>query len=91
MRPGAGAKFRRGSSALMRHSMAWPEGLSCSWVTLSGSPAADLAEDLEADSLDAVELNMAIEEALGVSIPDEELKNVKTVGDIVRYLEAHQE
>jgi len=38
-----------------------------------------------------VELNMAIEEALGVSIPDEELKNVKTVGDIVRYLEAHQE
>lgn len=55
------------------------------------TPEADLAEDLEADSLDAVELNMAIEEALGVSIPDEELKNVKTVGDIVRYLEAHQE
>ena len=52
---------------------------------------ASLTEDLEADSLDAVELNMAIEEALGVSIPDEELKNVKTVGDIVRYLEAHQE
>ena len=52
---------------------------------------ASLSDDLGADSLDAVELNMAIEEALGVSIPDEELKNVKTVGDIVRYLEAHQE
>ena len=55
------------------------------------TPETDIFEDLGADSLDAVELNMAIEEALGVSIPDEELKNVKTVGDIVRYLEAHQE
>ena len=48
-------------------------------------------EDLEADSLDAVELNMALEDALGFSIDDEELQNMKTVGDIVRYLEAHQE
>ena len=52
---------------------------------------ADLAEDLGADSLDAVELNMALEDALGFSIEDEELQNMKTVGDIVRYLEAHQE
>ena len=52
---------------------------------------ADLAEDLGADSLDAVELNMALEDALGFSIDDEELQNMKTVGDIVRYLEAHQE
>ena len=52
---------------------------------------ASLADDLQADSLDAVELNMAIEEACGVSIPDEELPNMKTVGDIVRYLEAHKE
>ena len=52
---------------------------------------ADLAEDLGADSLDAVELNMALEEALGFAIDDEELQNMKTVGDIVRYLEAHQE
>ena len=35
---------------------------------------ASLTEDLEADSLDAVELNMALEEACGVSIPDEELQ-----------------
>ena len=52
---------------------------------------ARLVEDLEADSLDAVELNMAREDALGFSIEDEELQNMKTVGDIVRYLEAHQE
>lgn len=47
---------------------------------------ASLADDLQADSLDAVELNMAIEEAFGVSIPDEELPNMKTVSDIFNYL-----
>ena len=47
---------------------------------------ASLADDLQADSLDAVELNMAIEEACGVSIPDEELPNMKTVGDIFNYV-----
>lgn len=51
---------------------------------------ARLVEDLEADSLDAVELNMALEETLGVSVSDEELQNMKTVGDIVAFLEAHQ-
>ncbi len=50
---------------------------------------ATLADDLGADSLDAVELNMALEDALGVSISDEELANMKTVGDIVNYLEAN--
>ena len=50
---------------------------------------ASLAEDLEADSLDAVELNMALEDELGVGVPDEELSSMKTVGDIVNYLEAH--
>lgn len=61
--------------------------LSCSIddVTLEVS----LADDLGADSLDAVELNMALEDKLGVSIPDEELAGMKTVGDIVAYLEAN--
>lgn len=45
---------------------------------------ASLVDDLEADSLDAVELNMALEETLGFAIDDEELKNMKTVGDIVK-------
>ena len=47
---------------------------------------ASLADDLNADSLDSVELNMALEEQFGVSIPDEELGNMKTVGDIYNYL-----
>ena len=47
---------------------------------------ASLTEDLEADSLDAVELNMALEDACGVSIPDEELAKLKTVGDIYNYI-----
>ena len=51
---------------------------------------ARLAEDLEADSLDAVELNMAIEDELGVTIPDEKLAQLKTVGDIVNYLEENE-
>ena len=50
---------------------------------------SDILEDFEADSLDAVELNMALEEACGVSIPDEELANLKTVGDIFNYVNAH--
>ena len=50
---------------------------------------ANLTEDLEADSLDAVELNMALEDACGASIPDEELAKLKTVGDIYNYITAH--
>ncbi len=47
-----------------------------------------LADDLGADSLDAVELNIALEEALGQGLTDEELAEIKTVGEIVRLLEA---
>ena len=51
---------------------------------------ARLAEDLGADSLASVELVMTLEEATGVTISDDELPNLKTVGDIVKYLEAHK-
>lgn len=51
---------------------------------------ATLAEDLGADSLASVELVMALEEAVGVSIADEDLPNMKTVGDIMEYLTAHK-
>ena len=53
-----------------------------------GTPEASLTEDLQADSLDAVELNMAFEDKFGVSIADEDLVNLKTVGDIFDYLAA---
>lgn len=49
---------------------------------------ASLAEDLGADSLASVELTMALEEAVGVTIEDEALANMKTVGDIWNHLSA---
>ena len=51
---------------------------------------ATLAEDLGADSLAAVELSMALEEASGVTIEDEDLPNMKTVGDLMAYIESHK-
>lgn len=51
---------------------------------------ATLTDDLGADSLASVELVMALEEAVGVSIADEDLPNMKTVGDIMEYLTAHK-
>ena len=50
------------------------------------TPETNLYEDLEADSLEAVELSMALEEAFGVGIADEDMTQVKTVADIVNYL-----
>ena len=50
----------------------------------------DLTDDLGADSLDAVELGMAIEEAVGVTIEDEDLPKIKTVQDLIDYVEAHK-
>ena len=43
-------------------------------------PEASFADDLDADSLDLVELVMALEEEFGIEVPEEELENVKTVG-----------
>lgn len=63
--------------------------LSCDADTVTME--ASLTEDLELDSLDAVDLNAALEDELGTALPDEVLKEVKTVGDIVRYLEEHAE
>lgn len=48
---------------------------------------ASITEDLGADSLDVVDLVMSIEESFDVEIPDEEVENIKTVGDIVKYIE----
>ena len=50
---------------------------------------ARLAEDQGADSLASVELVMALEEATGVTISDDELPNLKTVGDSYNYITAH--
>ena len=47
-------------------------------------------EDLGADSLDIVELVMAMEEEFEVEIPDEEAANIKTVGDAIKYIKTHK-
>ncbi|HIR84244.1 MAG TPA: acyl carrier protein [Candidatus Galloscillospira excrementavium] len=70
----------------VRNVIAETLGCDVEQVTLE----AKLAEDLGADSLASVELTMALEEATGVAIDDEALPNMKTVGDIMDYLNAHK-
>ena len=48
-----------------------------------------IIDDLGADSLDVVEMLMAVEENFGVTVPDEEIPNLKTVRDIMTYVEAN--
>ena len=50
----------------------------------------NLIEDLEADSLEIVELSMALQESLGVTIEDEDLEKLKTVRDILDYVQSKQ-
>jgi acyl carrier protein len=50
---------------------------------------ASFIDDLGADSLDIVELVMALEESFGISIPDEEAEGIKTVADAVAFISAH--
>lgn len=51
---------------------------------------ASFSDDLGADSLDLFELVMAIEDAFGVKIPNEDLVNIKTVQDAMDYIEANK-
>ena len=48
---------------------------------------ASITDDLGADSLDIVDLVMSLEEEFDVEIPDDQVENIKTVGDIVKYIE----
>ena len=52
-------------------------------------PEAKFIEDLGADSLDIVELVMALEEEFGLDIPDEDADKMKSVGDAMSYLKSH--
>lgn len=52
---------------------------------------ATIQDDLGADSLDVVDLVMSIEESFDIEIPDEEVEGIKTVGDIVKYIESKTE
>jgi len=54
------------------------------------TPEAKFVEDLGADSLDIVELIMALEEEFGIEVPDEQAEKLLTVGDVTKYVEENQ-
>ena len=54
-------------------------------------PQSKFVEDLGADSLDVVELVMALEEEFDLEIPDEDAEKIATVGEAVKYIESHVE
>lgn len=49
----------------------------------------DMQDDLGADSLDVVDLLMSIEDEFEIEIPDEEIENIRTVGELVNYIETN--
>ena len=51
---------------------------------------SNIAEDLGADSLDLVEILMSLEDEFGVSIPDEAIPEIKTIKDVVQFIESHK-
>ncbi|WP_456409628.1 acyl carrier protein [Oceanithermus sp.] len=51
------------------------------------TPEARFIEDLDADSLDIVELIMGLEDEFGLEISDEEAENIRTVGDAIKFIE----
>ncbi len=53
------------------------------------TPTASFIDDLGADSLDTVELVMALEEGFGMEIPDEDAEKITTVKDAISYIETH--
>ena len=52
--------------------------------------SSSIADDLGADSLDVVDWVMAIEDEFSIEIPEDQVENIKTVGDIVKYIEDNQ-
>jgi acyl carrier protein len=77
-----------------------PEELSARIVSIVGAqlgvgaqslvPESNLLDDLGADSLDVVELVMVLEEEFGIEVPDEDVENIRTIGDIVSYVSARK-
>jgi len=60
-------------------------GCDASEVTLDSG----IIDDLGADSLDVVEMLMAVEDSFGVTVPDEEIPNLRTIRDFIAYVEAN--
>lgn len=64
-------------------------GLVCEQLGVDAAelrPESDILEDLGADSLDVVELVMALEEAFDIEVPDEDAEGMRTIGDVEQYV-----
>jgi acyl carrier protein len=70
----------------IREKIAEQLGVSADEVT----PDSSFIEDLGADSLDIVEMVMALEEEFGIEISDEDAEKIRTVKDVVTFIEAHK-
>ena len=73
-------------SEKMKSIIAEQLNIDASEITLESS----FKDDLNADSLDLFEMVMAFEEAFEVEIPSEDLEQITTVGDVVKYIESHK-
>ena len=51
---------------------------------------SDIRNDFEADSLDIVDMVMTLEDEFGIEVPDDAIENLRTVGDVVNFVDSHQ-
>ena len=61
--------------------------LICTYSCLLYTSETNIADDLGADSLDVVDMLMSLEDEFDVEIPDDEIEKIRTVGDLVTYIE----
>jgi acyl carrier protein len=86
--------WKKGEVELMDEKEAFERVKKVAVAQLSVNPdevtnEASFTKDLGADSLDTVELVMALEEEFGMEIPDEDAEKITTVGEAVKYISAH--
>lgn len=74
--------FEKVKNIISETARSWPEEITME---------ASFIDDLGADSLDIVELIMALETEFDLEIPDEDAEKISTVGDVVEYIKAHTE
>ena len=54
------------------------------------TPDSDIMSDFEADSLDIVDMVMTLEDEFGIEVPDDAIENLRTVGDVVKFVDSHK-
>ena len=53
------------------------------------TPDSDIMSDFEADSLDIVDMVMTLEDEFGIEVPDDAIESLRTVGDVVNFVDSH--